>query len=836
MNSNMLAYSGERLSFVQLFSEKHFRVEIPIIQRDYAQGRDNQSAVRTAFLDALYDYLQQGKPYRDLDFVYGSVVEDTSIAEKGIENKLLGRFIPLDGQQRLTTLFLLHWYLAQISGKSEYLRNILSINGCSLFTYETRNSSREFCDALIAHDIDFKTLQNTKCGTSIAATVKDTGWFYLSWSSDPTIRSMLTMLDAIHQKFEGCSRFFDLLVDKEKPVITFLFLNLQEFKLTDDLYIKMNARGKPLTHFENFKARLEKKIKTFDEPWIDYQLPFKQKPVSGHEYFIHKIDTNWADLFWIYRNEASKDDTYDDELMNFIALVIANFHLSSQKFEGKLFESGGNLKRLSFTEYDELGCLTQNLLKHLIKNLDLLDDNELGSDSRITIYLNDNRYYSEEDVFRKVVKNNTSYPEKLRFYAFYEALGLGLRNEDLLAWMRVIFNLTENTIVNTVEEYSRCLKSIQQLIEYKKPILELLRDNVAISAFLEVQIIEEKIKSHLFAISSDWIQEIKELESHAFFCGQIGCILKFAGIVDYYNQHGNTAWGHANSDYLKCFRHYALSAAAVFTCIIENSKDINYAWERAVLTKGEYFTETTADRLNLLSTRSRKNNIERDHSWKKLLRLPLYKNDKWDKKQEFVKAVFDDSIFDATDVVGSLETICEDALISSNIQNWRRFLIEEPKLFDDCKQGFLVKNTNEIVLLHQSQRNHTHSELFSKYLYLKLQADGFDFSPFLEFDYVPSKGTNYYSYILLGDLFYQELKYEMHIHYECNHYKILFINSESMPYPQSILKNLIPIDFYEDVDEDGKNILTFQCEKLSDAKIKLLELCNIFKGLVTDVA
>lgn len=835
----MLAYSGERLSFFQLFSEKHFQVEVPIIQRDYAQGRDNQNAVRTAFLDALYDYLQQAKPHRDLDFVYGSVVEAKSVVEKGIENKPLGRFIPLDGQQRLTTLFLLHWYLAQISGKAEYLRNILSINGRSLFTYETRNSSREFCDALIAHDIDVKALLTTESGgTSIAATIKDTGWFYLSWSSDPTIRSMLTMLNAIHQKFEGCSTFFDLLVDTEHPVITFLFLNLQEFKLTDDLYIKMNARGKPLTHFENFKARLEKKIKAFDEPWVDYQLNFKEAPVSGYEYFIYKIDTDWADLFWRYRNEATIDDTYDDELMNYIAIVTTNFHLLSQKFESDLFGPAGSLKRLSFTEYEKLGCLTQSLLKHLIKGLDLLHGNKLRDD-RITTYINDNRYYSEEEIFKKVVKNNTSYPEKLRFYAFYEALSKGLRDEDLLAWMRVIFNLTENTIVNTVDEYFKCLKSIQQLLENKKPVLELLRDNVDISAFVEAQIIEEKIKAHLLAISSDWTREIKELEAHPFFEGQIGFVLKFAGVVDYYIEHGNTAWGRADSEYFKRFRYYALSAAAVFTCIIDSSKDINYAWERAVLTKGEYFTRTSADRFNLLSTRLSKNNIERDHSWKRLLRLPLNKNDlgdsvQWSKKQEYVKAVFDDSAFNVNDISASLETICKESLILLNAQNWRYLLIEVPELISDCKQGFIVKNNNETILLHQSQRNHTHSELYSKYLYLKLNDEGFDFTPFTQFGYVPSKGTEYSSYISLGNFSQKNgTHYGVHVRYESNQYHISLFKRANNLWDKSVTDMLLKIGFIETGEyAEYKDVYSFQCIEPNEAKIKLIELCNVLKSII----
>ena len=66
-NVNTLASSGARLSFYKLFSEKKYSVEIPIIQRDYAQGRSSEYEVRASFLEALNQYLIKKLPNRDLD-------------------------------------------------------------------------------------------------------------------------------------------------------------------------------------------------------------------------------------------------------------------------------------------------------------------------------------------------------------------------------------------------------------------------------------------------------------------------------------------------------------------------------------------------------------------------------------------------------------------------------------------------------------------------------------------------------------------------------------------------------------------------------------------------
>ena len=106
---------GRRLTFLQLIREYH--ILIPIIQRDYAQGRPSASEIRDLFLDALLGYLDENIKNRDLDFVYGNQLNEAVDDET--------KFIPLDGQQRLTTLFLLHWYLANNDGEINELRKHL---------------------------------------------------------------------------------------------------------------------------------------------------------------------------------------------------------------------------------------------------------------------------------------------------------------------------------------------------------------------------------------------------------------------------------------------------------------------------------------------------------------------------------------------------------------------------------------------------------------------------------------------------------------------------------------------------------------------------------------
>jgi uncharacterized protein with ParB-like and HNH nuclease domain len=273
-------YKGTSLSFWQLLNDQN--IEIPIIQRDYAQGREDKEDLRRNFLNAINDSLLKSDPMR-LDFIYGS--------------KGSGSFQPLDGQQRLTTLFLIHWYAAL---KENNLTEI-NIKVLKKFSYETRASSREFCQSLVSNEINFND-GNEKLSTLII----DSPWFFLSWKKDPTVNSMLRAIDDIHKIFNGTDDLWAKLTESNRQ-LSFYYVELKDIGLTDDLYIKMNARGKILSAYENFKASIQKTIN--EEKW--------EEIVDFPKTFACKIDTIWTDLFWIHR----KDNSIDEALMRFISTV-----------------------------------------------------------------------------------------------------------------------------------------------------------------------------------------------------------------------------------------------------------------------------------------------------------------------------------------------------------------------------------------------------------------------------------------------------------------------------------------------------------------------------------
>ena len=423
MNNTTIYQQGEQLSFYQLFAKKKWKIEIPIIQRDYAQGRESEREVRGDFLDALHNYLtDEPEVSKDLDFIYGSI------------NKPNDCFIPLDGQQRLTTLFLLHWYLANLENKQNKFHDFMmsqdeNANSKSNFTYATRASAREFCNSLVSCNVNLNNLLDDKLST----TLKNLSWYFELWENDSTVKAMLIMLDAIHETFkcDAENALFDKLCDNDSPAITFQFLNIETHGLTDDLYIKMNSRGKLLEDFENFKAKLEQHIKQFKDNLPKYQLHNQQQ--TADKYFSHKIDTTWADLFWKYRIDGTA--TFDKEIMNFIKLIIACDYISEKT--GSQYSSFfylGDMRDFSFNIYKKMNCLNESLIKYMVSIFDLL----AGESGNIKLYLKDKYYFNEEDTFKKIIRGSTSYPEKLRFYAFYKYLIKYEPGEGLDNWMRVI--------------------------------------------------------------------------------------------------------------------------------------------------------------------------------------------------------------------------------------------------------------------------------------------------------------------------------------------------------------------------------------------------------------
>lgn len=273
---------NQTVSFTDIL--KNQKVIIPIIQRDYAQGRIDKKVtdVRSHFLQAIFGTIEsritkENDAVLELDFIYGFCREEEQIVT----------FSPIDGQQRLTTLWLLYWYVSHIENveeaKTEFLKN---------FTYQTRHSTNVFINKLIQYKLSHKNLD-------IDEDIKDQPWYFNDWNHDPGIQAMLIMLKDIEQHYKALQsqQVWQKLNNTPSP-FKFHCLEMGEIGLPDDLYIKMNSRGKPLTEFEYFKA-------TFLEIIKDDALRIR---------FENSIDGKWYECLWSIILNANADNDNDVDL------------------------------------------------------------------------------------------------------------------------------------------------------------------------------------------------------------------------------------------------------------------------------------------------------------------------------------------------------------------------------------------------------------------------------------------------------------------------------------------------------------------------------------------
>lgn len=228
---------------------KNKKIIIPIIQRDYAQGRNDPKAisVRTRLIDEWIDILKNPDLRMDFNYIYGNGSGDV--------------FYPVDGQQRLTSLYLLHWYLAMATNQTNQIDKWQ-------FDYKTRNSASEYFAFL--RDVDksrnlFEILHTKKNEVDKQAAIRNENWFKTKWENDPTIVSCVNFLCLLSSKLETYENqfasFWERLNDSSCPAVYFTCLNEcdDEFAEIDAAkkYTRMNARGKRLTNFENLKAMID---------------------------------------------------------------------------------------------------------------------------------------------------------------------------------------------------------------------------------------------------------------------------------------------------------------------------------------------------------------------------------------------------------------------------------------------------------------------------------------------------------------------------------------------------------------------------------------------------
>jgi hypothetical protein len=654
------SYKGETLRFHDLIN-KH-KVEIPIIQRDYAQGRIDAKEVRENFLNALFESINTDNPIK-LDFIYGSNINSS--------------FQPLDGQQRLTTLFLLHWYAATIGNELTPENKLL----LSKFSYETRITSREFCLALVSNII----IIDRHTDVAISTKIIDSNWFFLSWKNDPTVDSMLRTIDDIHRVFSNVDDLWNKLTSSQSS-ISFYYVELENIGLTDDLYIKMNARGKLLSSFENFKATFQKYID--DNKWEEGLLLTNR--------FALMIDTTWTDYFW---HNFKKNNSVDEALMRFIAtngmvgLSIGNSFVDERISKIKQLQEQPESVR---PEYFTKDGFTYLLDCFEIYRKVLINKINIKLPFPFWRHKNENSILSnivyENNVYSTVQTNSATYTQKVLFFAQTEYLRrVEVFNElNFQDWMRVIRNIVSRgsldkdgnrpDVIRSPETFDGVINLINELAKGCENIYQYLSElNNLKSQFSKDQIEEEKNKAKIIISKPQFKQLIFKAEDNELLNGRIEFIFYTIGydnIVDNFNE----------IDFINVQR--------VFETYFNSENSLTNDLRRALLTievGGNYeFYNYWWSYWNIIGATKRR-------LFDRFRELEYYIYS--EHKEYFKKLVL-------LLVTKTLKQIASDFSPPNDFPNWKKRLINEPDLLDNKgKSHYLaIVEDNSCCYLLKSKR------------------------------------------------------------------------------------------------------------------------------------
>lgn len=665
-----------------------YGIEIPPIQRDYAQGRENPTVkkIRTSFLDSIFNALQIEKPL-SLDFVYGKIyglrneeehsrnkqaiqsllnsvrdyantidlnIESIQLTDKIKDQAELVYLIPLDGQQRLTTLFLIHWYIAKRIGENK------GIEILKRFRYKTRKSSTACLNLLTDPTVTFKfskeEVQEDMTKGILYKEIIDLEFFSNAWLNDPTVQAMLNMLQAIHYKAQNIcdselKRYWQLLTDRD--VLNFDFLNLQDFNLSDDLYVKMNARGKQLTNFENFKAWLFGIIE--EEHLIENGI--------WENSYKKKFDVEWNDIFWNHKDL----DVFniDDAYFNYFKKLYLVDTVLAAKIEGTSFTTANN---------------TRIVIEELVKNnIDFDFEYFLGRDFKDNIrkYFNILDLYSELSLIEEFKEyylfwfnhnNPIVWTDLIKNYivlSFVECNADKIKEENYFRnYYRVLLNLYNNQTFDSAQLYQNALKSIKQINLFLKDNdvniydwLESVDSYQNDYIFTKDQLEEEKQKGLLITkdetIGSDnWFSILSLSEEFDYFKGKISFLLKLAG--------------ESKDDFIT----YNSLITSLFKDNTLNNNE--HLLQRALLTIGNYFDQPSESRYYLYKNEYSAYRNRREN-W---LGFLMDKS-----KEHIILSLINHPSYDDLAVVNSLQLVVNEYIQKNPLEELITNKIEEIEFF-----------------------------------------------------------------------------------------------------------------------------------------------------------
>ena len=714
------------MTFWKLYNE--YYITIPIIQRDYSQGRTAGKSskeiqyIREELVKKLINAIKDEKTELMLNFVYGKKEKLNQIDT--VDNLV---FIPVDGQQRLTTLYLLHWYIfakAKIPFEKPFL-------------YKSRKTTEDFCERIS---------QNPRLASNDINFIRDEIWFNHSHECDPSVCSMLTMLKTIENESHSQNLDYERAAKylmSEDCLVKFVHLELEEFD-DEDLYIKMNSRGKRLTDFEIFKAKLQdsKALKSACEN--DYTEIVK---------YIGRFNNEYCDLFYQLDTQ-----NFDKMMMRFVQDTIKYDHYIATIKKGKTAEEyRGDYNNKII--YDMSGGMffdnyVDNPLEHISKRTSQCIDKtkpfeksyhkdsivcSLKKMDTVLEYLSaGNTAMFELTPLKKahqitiaeLFSLESGLPKDALRYAVTEFIFLmnpktPEHHLAYLHWIRFVKNIIENTdfrssdiaanvlvLFHDILEKLYVLKESKNDYDYKDVLQSISQiEQLDVSSQIE-QKEEEQEKARLMTLDDEWENSILAAEEY-FNDGQISFLLDFSkGNISDFNKYFETSKELLDSD--------------------KKSKTPDYLFHQALLSISPDNTENSRSYL----TRDERTDYSMrwELSFKQELNTPY--------SRYFIKELFN-KLFGCLNLSSKMKEIIDDRITNPFVEKseiWKNIILyyqlpikwkkyNTTKKYDNLEiRNYLsFNNDNSVVLLlNKQQTGSMNIDINTFLLYMEVADKGVD--------------------------------------------------------------------------------------------------------------
>ena len=375
------------------------------------------------------------------------------------------------------------------------------------FSYETRVTAKDFVYYLVRNSIEYDDKPLSKV-------IESQKWYQYKWKFDPTVEGMLRMLDKIHEEFYKVEDgLLEVLCGKECPIF-FTFKDLNNIGSGEELYIKMNARGRALSDFENFRAQFEQLLEV-----LGYNDKAKE--------FSFTLDKEWTDFLWPYLDDSKTLDKPFLRLFNFI---------SSSKIS-RIGTVAPNTFSKDYTNFKELKTIykEEESVTFLFDIFTIWKDAEQIESEFSSIHEQIHLFTNERNYFKALVEeDNLTWPERIYLYAIIQSKVY--KRDDAIELLRIVRNIvnrirqakdgkfTSNMRYDTIPTI---FDFIDYLVESEKPVYEAILDisPKMFSKISDASLRHEQEKVQLILERPDLKEWLYKLEDNIYFKGALMVVL-----------------------------------------------------------------------------------------------------------------------------------------------------------------------------------------------------------------------------------------------------------------------------------------------------------------------